>query len=101
MGTNTRQNSVLKVFAFDSSEGGGNPAGVYLDADSLSIEQMQGDGTAGSVACRAKPALGSHGRARALHDAAEPKRSLLQDPTGRKQDPGRRLRANRRSKALS
>src|ERR1700747_3775635 len=32
---------VLKVFAFSSSEGGGNPAGVVLDADRLSHGQMQ------------------------------------------------------------
>lgn len=32
---------VLKVFAFNSPEGGGNPAGVVLNADGLSADQMQ------------------------------------------------------------
>jgi PhzF family phenazine biosynthesis protein len=37
----TKPIEVLKVFAFTSPEGGGNPAGVVLDADELSPEEMQ------------------------------------------------------------
>ncbi|MBI3543945.1 MAG: PhzF family phenazine biosynthesis protein [Deltaproteobacteria bacterium] len=41
MSSKTRPVEVLKVFAFSSPEGGGNPAGVALDADGLSQEEMQ------------------------------------------------------------
>jgi PhzF family phenazine biosynthesis protein len=36
-----KKRDVLEVFAFSSPEGGGNPAGVVLDADGLTPAQMQ------------------------------------------------------------
>ncbi len=37
----TAESKVIEVFAFSSPDGGGNPAGIYLDADEMTPEQMQ------------------------------------------------------------